>query len=274
MTDTTLTWKKALRLAGDAGIELSDARLLLAHAGCVDLNTLILYGNEPMPADAYDRYLEYIEKRQSHLPVQYITGEACFCGIDLHVDQNVLIPRPETELLAEMVFKNCENKTVLDLCTGSGCIAVAILKLGRPAKVTACDISEKALLIAGKNAENNGADVEFLKGDMFFAVGTRKFDIIVSNPPYIATAEIDSLQPEVRDFEPGIALDGDTDGLRFYRVIAGNAKAHLNPFGKLFLEIGEDQGKTVPALLKDAGFENVEVKKDYSGLDRFVIAAC
>ena len=267
-----MTWRKALRTAVQSGTDESDARLLLAHAGCVDLNTIRLFSDEIMPADVYDRFLELLQKRSTHLPVQYITGESCFCGIELCVNENVLIPRPETELLAEAVFKDCKGQSVLDLCTGSGCIAIAVALLGSPAAVTACDISEEVIETARANAKKNNADITFLQGDLFEAVKVSRFDIIVSNPPYIATGELEGLMPEVRDHEPFIALDGDTDGLKFYRIIAKEAYRHLSENGRLFLEIGEDQGESVPKLLSLAGFKDIRVKKDYSGLDRFVTA--
>ena len=274
MSDTAkqMTWQEALNFAKKSGIDESDARLLLAHAGCVDFSTIRLSSDKEMPADAASLYLDHIKKRLTHLPVQYITGEACFCGLDLEVSEAVLIPRPETELLAEAVFTHCTGKTVLDVCTGSGCIAVSVAALGKPAAVTACDISEAALNVATKKAKKNNVDIRFLHGNMFEAVGGEKFDIIVSNPPYIATREIETLMPDVKDFEPRLALDGAEDGLKFYRILAAEGKKHLNPCGSIFLEIGEDQGKTVPKILEKEGFVNIRVKTDYSGLDRIVTA--
>ncbi len=268
-----LTWGEALRMAvTQYGLEDCDARLLLEHAGAIDRHRIRLIWNDQMPADTQARYLELLEQRLTHLPVQYIMGESCFCGLDFIVNRNVLIPRPETELLAEAVFTSCEGKTVLDLCTGSGCIAVTVAKLGKPAAVTACDISDGALSVAKENALKNHADIRFLQGDLFEAVGNERFDVIVSNPPYIATKEIDELMPDVRDFEPHLALDGDTDGLSFYRRIAEEAGQHLTENGRLCLEIGNDQGESVPKLLKNAGFSDIVVKKDYSGNDRMVFA--
>ena len=272
-TMEALTWGKALKKAvTDYGLEESDARLLLEHAGALDRHRFRLIQNDPMPADTQAEYLKLLEKRLTHLPVQYIIGESCFCGLDFIVNENVLIPRPETEQLAEAVFTSCDGKSVLDLCTGSGCIAVIVAKLGNPLSVTACDISGKALDVARKNAEKNGANVKFWQGDLFEAVKDGKFDIIVSNPPYIATKEIDTLMPDVRDFEPHLALDGAEDGLSFYRRIAKEAGKHLNKGGRLALEIGNDQGTSVPELLEEAGFTDVSVKKDYSGNDRMVFA--
>ena len=266
------TWAEALKTAKQDGFDESDARRLLGVAGGADLSYLRLHAHEIMPADVYDRYLEMLKKRALHLPVQYITGESCFCGLDLKVNSNVLIPRPETELLAEAVFTTCAGKSVLDLCTGSGCIAIAVAALGNPKSVTACDISEEALGVARENARKNDVNIVFRQGNMFEAVGDETFDIIVSNPPYIAKKEIETLMPEVRDHEPFIALCGGEDGLDPYRVIAEEARKHLKPGGKLFLEIGEDQGESVPELLKKAGFKDISVRKDYSGQDRIVNA--
>jgi len=268
-----LTWGQALKMAcTDFCLEESDALLLLEYAGKLGRSRIRLLWNDTMPADALTRYHEVLDKRLTHLPVQYITGESCFCGLDFKVNRNVLIPRPETELLAEAVFTSCTGKSVLDMCTGSGCIAVTVAKLGKPALVTASDVSEKALEVARENAAKNEAEVRFVQGDLFESVIGERFDIIVSNPPYIASAEVDTLMPDVKDFEPRLALDGMEDGLYFYRKIAKEAAEHLNPQGRLMLEIGNDQGESVPALLEENGFTDITVKKDYSGLDRMVFA--
>ena len=208
-------------------------------------------------------------------------------GFELEVTPDVLIPRPETELLAERVIQACEAKDVLDLCTGSGCIAIAVRLLGNAKTVSASDISEEALAVAKKNAKLHNAEIAFREGDLFEAWSscsamekttvetgnsTRKFDIIVSNPPYIPTAEIAGLMPEVREYEPLLALDGTEDGLLFYRRIAAECKEYLNPGGKVFLEIGCEQGRAVAELFRKAGFSNVQVYQDYAGLDRMVEA--
>lgn len=197
-------------------------------------------------------------------------------GLDIRCDGRALIPRPETELLAERAVRLSMTKpglTVLDLCTGTGCIAVALAKLGRFSAVAASDISADALDLAEENAAAHGVHVDFINSDLFDRLSGRRFDVIVSNPPYIARAELEDLMPEVRDHDPVTALDGGPDGLSFYRRIAAEAGAHLSPGGCLLLEIGAGQGKAVRSLLEEAGFADVRIEKDYSGRDRVVTAA-
>ena len=282
------TWHQALRDAQeDYGVDQSDAMLLLEYVSGLSRSEIHLRYGEAMPGNTAERFEELLEFRRQHIPVQYITGQQNFMGFELGVTPDVLIPRPETELLAERVIHACEGKDVLDLCTGSGCIAIAVKCLGKAKSVAASDISEKALAVAGKNAKTHGAEIEFRQGDLFDAWGSccegtlsdaeneqskRKFDIIVSNPPYIPTAEIAGLMPEVREYEPHLALDGTEDGLLFYRRIAAECREYLRPGGRVFLEIGCEQGEAVAALFRKAGFANVQVYQDYAGLDRMVEA--
>lgn len=216
-------------------------------------------------------YFNLIEKRCIHIPLAYITGSADFMGLTFSVNDSVLIPEQDTEVLVEEVLKYSEGKSILDLCTGSGCIAVSLAILGNPAKVLGSDISEKALEVARENAKKLSADVTLIQGDLFDGI-TEKFDIIVSNPPYIKTDVIQSLAPEVRDHEPVLALDGDKDGLSFYRRISAGAAEHLNKNGRIYYEIGYDEAAEVSAILADCGFRNIEVIKDLAGLDRVVFA--
>ena len=257
----------------EAGIEeaRTDARILLFHACGVDFMTFLRDGTLPVPEEEEACFRELLARRRKHEPVQYITGEQEFCGLCFRVQPGVLIPRPETELLAEEVFTDAKGKRVLDMCTGSGCIAVTVAKLGAPAYAAASDYSGEALAIARKNAELLDADVTFFQGDLFERV-EGVYDIIVSNPPYIRSSVVDGLMPEVRDFEPRMALDGTEDGLLFYRRIAAEAKMYLTPGGRLMFEIGHDQGETVPEILSAEGYVSIEVKKDYAGLDRMVFA--
>ena len=188
----------------------------------------------------------------------------------MKTDGRALIPRPETELLAENALKYLDGgKSALDLCTGSGAIAI-VLKKKSGAEVTATDVSGDALALAAENAANNGAAIEFIKSDMFAELGDRRFDVIVSNPPYVASDEIETLQREVRDFEPRIALDGGRDGLDYYRIIAKEAKSHLKDGGILLLECGENQADAVIELLY--GYKNAEKIKDLENIDRIVKA--
>ena len=262
-----------IRMLTEAGFEeaRTDVRMLVCHACGTELTELLLNAGLNVPHKQEQRFFSMLERRLKHEPVQYITGEQEFCGIKFHVRPGVLIPRPETELLAEAVFRSASGKRVLDLCTGSGCIAVTVAKLGSPSFVAAADCSEAALKIAKENAALQDAEISFFCGDLFEPVeGT--YDIIVSNPPYIKSGIIRELMTEVRDFEPELALDGKADGLYFYRRICAEAKEYLNPGGRLMFEIGYDQGTEVSELLITEGYTGVEVKQDYAGLDRMVFA--
>lgn len=264
---------KAVRELTEAGFEeaRTDVRELMEFVSKKSRTELLFCGNDAIPREQKEQFSSLLASRKEHMPVQYLTGVQEFCGLNFRVNENVLVPRPETELLAEMVFRQSEGKRVLDMCTGSGCIAITVAKIGKPALVAASDASEGALLVARQNASENEAEVEFFCGDLFETV-TGCYDIIVSNPPYIKTAVIEDLMAEVREFEPRMALDGKEDGLYFYRRICEEAKAFLVPGGRLMFEIGHDQGEVVPELLREAGYEAVEVKQDYAGLDRMVFA--
>ena len=228
------------------------------------------------------RYRGMISRRAARIPLQQILGRQEFMGLSFRVNENVLIPRQDTETLAELVLAEQKDpeKKVLDLCTGSGCIAISLAVKGGFTDVTATDLSAEALAVAEQNAEMllAGAPVprryfRLYRGDLFAALpqGSR-YDIIVSNPPYIPSAVIGGLQPEVRDHEPRMALDGAEDGLAFYRRIAAEAPEWMNPGGAIYLEIGCDQAEAVSDLLSEAGFEKIEVFKDLPGLDRVVRA--
>lgn len=257
----------------EAGFEeaRTDVRDLVFYVCGMDFMALLRDGANEVPTEQEQRFFELLSERMKHVPVQYLTGEQEFCGLKFAVRPGVLIPRPETELLAEAVFQNSVGKRVLDMCTGSGCIAITVAKLGDPSFVAASDYSVGALSIARENAGSQEAEVTFFHGDLFESV-EGMYDIIVSNPPYIKSEVVDGLMSEVRDFEPRMALDGKEDGLYFYRRICAEAKAHLTPGGRLMFEIGYDQGETVPKLLAEEGYTEIEVKKDYAGLDRMVFA--
>jgi release factor glutamine methyltransferase len=220
-------------------------------------------------AKNYEAILALASRRIAGEPLQHVLGETDFYGCRLQVEPGVFIPRFETEEVAEFAAERIKPEhSVLDLCTGSGCIALAVQKK-TGARVTASDISAEALALAKRNAEENGVTVDFMLSDMFEAI-EEKFDVILSNPPYIATAEIGTLDPVVRDFEPGAALDGGEDGLKFYRVIAAEAKNYLRAGGLIVLEIGAGQAEAVSALF--AGYADVQVKKDIYGSDRIFSA--
>ena len=215
-------------------------------------------------------YERVLEKRAEHVPLQYITGEQEFMGMTFHVNSNVLIPRQDTETLVEETLKVVEpNMKVLDLCTGSGCVLLSILKNAPTVTGVGSDISKQALLVAKENAKLHELDAEWVRSNLFDNVSDT-FDVIVSNPPYIAQEEILKLMPEVSQFEPLQALDGGVDGLDFYRNITREAPNYLKENGWLLFEIGYDQGEAVRHLMHEAGFEGVLVIKDLAGNDRVV----
>ena len=211
----------------------------------------------------------FVQKRISGMPIQKIFKRAYFFEYEFYINNNVLCPRPETELLVEECLKTVKKESkVLDLCTGSGAIAITIQKKAG-ASVTASDISTKALYVAKKNAKRLGATVHFVRSDLFKSIH-KKFDIIISNPPYIPSKDIDALDVEVKNYDPKISLDGGPDGLDFYRIIANNAKKYLFEHGKIFLEVGIGEAQIVKSLLETEGFACF-VKKDYNNIERIVV---
>ncbi len=248
-----------------------DAWYLMEYSFGINRATYYLKRNSEADSQDYARYRQCIAKRQEHIPASQITQERDFFGYRFFVNEYVLTPRQETEELVECVLRSCKGKSVLDLCTGSGCIILTLALEGQISRGVGIDISKEALLVAQTNKKKLKAEVEFYQSDLYKAVEER-FDIIVSNPPYIPTADIKELMPEVRLHEPILALDGRSDGLWFYRRIIEGAKDHLTDHGELFFEIGYNQGGAVSDLLLVAGFTNVTVFKDLSGLDRVVYA--
>ena len=222
-----------------------------------------------MPKDI-DKIYKIANERASGRPLWYCIGNADFYGYILNVDERVLIPRPETELLVENALKFITSSSkVLDLCTGSGAIAIAVKKQS-DATVMAVDISDGALELAKQNAKQNDADITFIKSDMFEGIKGEKFDVVISNPPYIKSQDVLTLQNEVKDFEPHLALDGGDDGYKFYQIIADNIKDYLTDNGMLFLECGINQAEQIKNML--VGFKSVEIIKDYNGIERIVKA--
>ena len=252
---------------GEADIEEAelDARLLLEFVCGTDRNTLLVHGERDVSEEEYGRYCGLIE----------LTGEQDFMGLTFLVNKDVLVPRQDTEVLAEEAMKHLhDGMRILDLCTGSGCILLSLLHYSNDCEGVGVDLSARALSVAGKNYEIQRTQrpdmkARFLEGNLFEGLEDR-FDMIVSNPPYIKTDVIDTLMPEVREYEPVMALDGGTDGLAFYRRIAGDAGAYLNGGGMLFFEIGCEQAADVCKIMEAAGFREVEVVKDFAGLDRVV----
>lgn len=268
-----------------------DARYLLLHVTGISPAMFLVRENEETGAETEERFNELIERRASRIPLQHILGTQVFMGLEFAVSPDVLIPRQDTETLVERVLydrQRMENSpSLLDMCTGSGCIALSLAVLGDFRQVVAADISLKALAVAGENArrilprrwkdwedENNGTSrFRLIQSDLYDNIpGDMEFDMIVSNPPYIPTQVIQELEPEVRDHEPWLALDGAGDGLKFYRRLAGESGAHLKPGGCIYLEIGYDQGPAVRSLFEAAGFTNIEIIKDIPGQDRVVAA--
>lgn len=217
-----------------------------------------------------DKINKIVAERISGRPLWYCIGDTDFYGYTINVDERVLIPRPETEILVENALKTIDNNSVvLDLCTGSGAIAIAVQK-EKNAKVFAVDISQDAINLAKENATKNNADITFIQSDLFANLNGQKFDVIISNPPYIKSEDISSLQKEVKDFEPILALDGGTDGLDFYRRIANEVKEYLNENGVVLLECGQGQAQEIKKMF--VGFKSVEIIKDYSQIDRIIKA--
>ena len=253
---------------------LLKTRLLLCYILDKPKEYLIINSKEILSKKEEKSFLESLEKLKAGYPLQYITHKQFFRDCEIYVDESVLIPRPDTEILVEEVLKLIRKKetlSILDLCTGSGAIAISLAKETN-AKITATDISQKALDIARKNAKLNNTKINFIQGDLFENIPKEnKFDIIVSNPPYIETETIKDLSKEVKN-EPIIALDGGIDGLDFYRRIAFKAKNFLNADGYLALEIGYNQKAEVYKILLENRFTEILSVKDFSGNDRVIIA--
>lgn len=248
-----------------------DARYLLEAVCHTDRNTLLAHGDMEVTQEQIEEYKDKVAVRKSRVPLQHILGEQEFMGLTFKVNEHVLIPRQDTEVLVEEVMRNLhDGMRILDMCTGSGCILLSLLHYSNDCEGTGVDVSADALEVARANAEVLGGNATFIESDLFDKV-EGMYDIIVSNPPYIQTEVIKSLEPEVREHEPMLALDGYEDGLFFYRRIIEDCKAHLWSNGMLFFEIGYDQGESVKNLMEQAGFIEVTVVKDFAGLDRVVL---
>ncbi len=270
---------QARRLLESLGIPDADldAWYIMSHVSGFARASFVDKGNLPMPEGDLKTFRNMIEKRAAHVPLQHILGEQDFCGLTFIVNPDVLVPRQDTEILVEKCLEPCRGGRVLDLCTGSGCILISLAALGGIKSGVGADISREALAVARANAAANrealkkagNPPLDFVESDLFERVeGT--FDLIVSNPPYIKSAEIEGLMEEVRDHEPHIALDGGEDGLDFYRRIAKEAPRFLNPGGAIAFEIGCDQREKVIEILKENSFGSVRAYRDLAGLDRVV----
>lgn len=257
----------------DRGLEEGkiDAWYLFSHIFDIDRASYFLAKDKEVSKPPYDEYMDLIKIRANHVPLQHILGYTEFMGLRFNVNDHVLIPRQDTEILALEVMKVSKDKNILDLCTGSGCIIISLKKLGAINKAVGSDISKEALKIAKENAKINDVCVTFIESDLFSNI-KGKYDIIVSNPPYIPVSDIENLSKEVRDHEPHLALDGKEDGLYFYRLIVKAARDYLNKEGYLFFEIGYNQAEDLVNILESEGIIEIEVIRDLAGLDRVIKA--
>jgi release factor glutamine methyltransferase len=275
-TVENLTYRQAeqkgealLAAAGIADAKI-DAWLLLEMVAKIDRSFYFLHADAQVAPEVLLEYERVVQKRAEHVPLQYITGEQEFMGMTFKVNSNVLIPRQDTETLVEEALRVvAPGMELLDLCTGSGCVLLSILNNVPSVHGTGSDISKQALLVAKENAKANELDAEWVRSNLFDNI-TGSFDVIVSNPPYIPSDTIQTLMPEVADFEPLAALDGGADGLDFYRSIISRSWEFLKENGYLIFEIGYDQGPAVCQLMRQDGFSDVAVIKDLAGNDRVV----
>ena len=265
-------YEYGIRILTDAGINdaKSDTLLLLHYICHIERGDLYAHGDTILEDNLNEKYIEALKRRITHEPLQHITGFQEFMGLEFCVNNYVLVPRQDTEILVEEVLKNLQDGSrILDMCTGSGCILLSLLHYSNNCEGIGVDISEEALEIAKQNADRLKLDATFIKSNLFENIDG-KFDLIVSNPPYIRSDVIPTLMEEVKDFEPIIALDGKEDGLFFYRKIIESCKKYLQRGGMLYFEIGFDQAADVCALMKGAGFRDIVIVKDYALLDRVV----
>lgn len=270
-------YEEGIERLKEAGIEEAglDAWYLLEYVTGINRATYFADSNQEMKDSHRATYQTLISERETRIPLQHLTGVQEFMGLEFRVNEHVLIPRQDTEILVETALEKINTKKplrVLDMCTGSGCILLSVLSYGRKkCEITGVgvDVSDKALQVAKENARNLQVDAEWIESDLFSGV-SEKFDMILSNPPYIPSAVIKTLQPEVREHDPLLALDGKEDGLYFYRKIIEESRNYLQPGGWLIFEIGAEQGEAVSSYLKQNGFVQVAVKKDLTGLDRVV----
>lgn len=250
-----------------------DAWLLLEHVCGISRSWYFVHEDEEVPKEQAEQYQKLLVQRGERIPLQQLTHEAYFYGMKFYVNEHVLIPRQDTEILIEEVLKEAGGKKalcILDMCTGSGCILLSLLAHLKEAEGTGADLSKEALKVAERNGKDLGISAQWINSDLFEQV-SGKYDILVSNPPYIQTEIIEGLMEEVKFHEPRMALDGREDGLYFYRRITRQAGNYLNPQGILAFEIGYDQGEAVAQLMKEQGYTEVKVIQDLAGLDRVVI---
>ena len=267
--------KKKLDNSGNEYAKYERKVLLEEVLGC-NYMYMLMNGDEEVSKEKETQYLRLIEKRCEHYPLQYLLGYAHFMDYTFLVNEHVLIPRNDTEVLVEaangileQMTAGKQNVSILDLCCGSGCIGISLKLYHKDVTLTLSDVSDEALQIAKQNLDKYNLDANLVCDNLLQGI-TGQMDMIVSNPPYIESSVIDTLMPEVKEYEPMLALDGGEDGLDFYRQIIEQAPAYLNEGGWLMFEIGYNQGEAVSKRMQEQGFQDVQVKKDYAGLDRVV----
>lgn len=252
-----------------------DAELLVAHALKIDRMRVILDGTRPLEGAELGALRDLVKRRRSFEPIAYLRGEREFYGLKFRVDKRVLVPRPDTETLVDVALTRSTHVSMamrqLDLCTGSGCVAIAMARQRPTAQVFASDLSPDALVVARDNALRLGAyNVAFFTGDLFAPFAGRRFDVITANPPYIPTGDLATLMPDVRDHEPRLALDGGADGLDLVRRIVSAAPDHLEEGGLIALEIGAGEAPDTAKLLEERGFTEVRADRDIARIERVV----
>ena len=272
LSDVLRYGEETLQNAGIADAKI-DAFTLLEMASGVNRTTYLLYKDHKVNEQQFESYKRLIERRAAHEPCQYIVGKCEFMGFEFEVNPSVLIPRQDTETLVEEVLKIMPGKSrVLDLCTGSGAIAISLQRYRPDIYPTAVDISGEALNVAVANSRARHCIIDFVQSDLFEALDpNEKFDVIVSNPPYVSDAEYETLMPEVKDHEPALALKAGEKGLDIYERLISDAPSYLKEGGILALEIGCSQAEAVTKLMEAQGFVEIKVVKDLAGLDRVVI---
>lgn len=268
LQEVLIEGRNCLKEADIAEYQL-DAWYLMEFCFGITKTQYFIRQQETVLSEQYETYKNMIKKRAEHIPLQYLTKEQEFMGLSFLVNEHVLIPRQDTEILVEEVLKKADGKRVLDMCTGSGCILISIAKQCSIKEAVGVDISEQALNVAKENGNRHKTEIRWIQSNLFEQV-TGEYDIIVSNPPYIETKEIETLMPEVRFHEPMLALDGKEDGFYFYEQIIEKSDLFLTKGGFIFFEIGYNQGEKVKELLEKKGYENIQIKQDLAGLDRVV----
>jgi release factor glutamine methyltransferase len=251
--------------------------VLLAHALATSRTQLVIDAKKPLAPEELARFRDMVKRRRAHEPVAYVLGEREFYGRSFRVDKRVLVPRPDTETLVDVALARTEacsmSMRALDLCTGSGCVAITLAKQRPTARVHATDLSPDALAVAAENAQRLGAyNLSLSRGDLFEAIpsGLAPFDVVTANPPYIATAEIASLARDIKEHEPRLALDGGADGLSLVRRIVAGAPEVLTPGGVLAVEVGAGEAHAAARLFEERGFSNVMITRDYGRIERVV----